>query len=257
MQLFDKLKKINNLILLFGIDIKKIVYTLYRIIPFTINYMILKSKSSYKIKFNPHLFDKNAYAAKLGEYFWQDMYVAKKIIEINPNRHIDVGSRVDGFVSHLACVRSVEVLDIRPLNKKIDNVIFTQFDITKLNNELISIVDCVSCLHTLEHIGLGRYGDKISEESWKLAFYNLAVMLKSRGRLWLSVPVGQERIEFNAHRVFDPFTITRQAETLGLVLDKFVYICDDVVIESSNIKYDMSKIKDKNYALGIFVFIKK
>ena len=33
------------------------------------------------------------------EYFWQDLYVARKIHAANPQKHVDIGSRVDGLVS--------------------------------------------------------------------------------------------------------------------------------------------------------------
>ena len=48
-------------------------------------------------------------------YFLQDLFVARNIFANNPCTHIDVGSRVDGFVAHLATFRKVKVFDIRPL----------------------------------------------------------------------------------------------------------------------------------------------
>jgi hypothetical protein len=59
-------------------------------------------------------FADNAGVAK-GHYFHQDLLVAKYIFEAKPERHIDVGSRVDGFVAHVASFREIEVLDVRPL----------------------------------------------------------------------------------------------------------------------------------------------
>ena len=121
----------------------------------------------------PILLDRNLEAASLGEYFWQDLFVAKEIIAHNPIRHVDVGSRIDGFIAHLACVRKVEVFDIRPLTSEIQNVEFTQWDITDPNPTLNGSADCVSCLHTLEHIGLGRYGDKLDPDGWKIGLKSL------------------------------------------------------------------------------------
>lgn len=140
----------------------------------------LKSKN-WKIKIYPVLLDKKQQSANLGEYFWQDLFVAKKIIEQNPNRHIDVGSRIDGFIAHLACVRQVEVFDIRPLTSEIENVEFTQFDITDPNPALNGAADCVSCLHTLEHIGLGRYGDKLDPDGWKKGLKSLVDLVAKGG----------------------------------------------------------------------------
>ena len=59
-----------------------------------------------------------------GAYFHQDLYVARKIFSSNPEKHVDVGSRVDGLISHLLTFRSVEVFDIRSLTSSIKNLSF-------------------------------------------------------------------------------------------------------------------------------------
>ena len=38
-------------------------------------------------------------------YFIQDLYFAQKVFQNNPMKHVDVGSRVDGFVAHVASFR--------------------------------------------------------------------------------------------------------------------------------------------------------
>lgn len=129
----------------------------------------------------PVLLDRNAESASLGEYFWQDLLVAKEIIKQSPKMHVDVGSRVDGFIAHLACVRRVYVFDIRPLTLEIENIEFTQWDITDPNLALNGSADCVSCLHTLEHIGLGRYGDKLDPDGWRKGFRSLVDLVAPGG----------------------------------------------------------------------------
>ena len=42
-----------------------------------------------------------------GHYFHQDLLVAQWLNAANPQRHIDVGSRVDGFVAHVAAFREI------------------------------------------------------------------------------------------------------------------------------------------------------
>src|ERR1700693_1018569 len=44
-----------------------------------------------------------------GHYFHQDLYIAQKIFRKAPAKHVDVGSRVDGFVAHVASFRELEV----------------------------------------------------------------------------------------------------------------------------------------------------
>lgn len=140
-------------------------------------------------------------------YFVQDLYVAQRIFENKPQRHVDVGSRIDGFVAHVAAFREIEVFDIRPLEIKAANIRFSKLDITDSATVPDELADSVSCLHVLEHVGLGRYGDMIDPGGWIIALENLLRMVRSGGRLYLSVPIGKQKIEFNAHRVFAAKTI--------------------------------------------------
>jgi len=52
-----------------------------------------------------------------GHYFHKDLLVARFIHDHNPMRHIDIVSRVDGFVAHVAAYREIEAVDVRPLPK--------------------------------------------------------------------------------------------------------------------------------------------
>lgn len=212
------------------------------------------NEKNWKINTLPMLLDCKKQAANLGEYFWQDLYVAKKIIAENPRRHIDVGSRIDGFIAHLACVRNVEIFDIRELQSKIENVQYVQWDITNPRKNLEGVSDCVTCLHTLEHIGLGRYGDGIEPNGWKQGFASLSKLVAPGGGLWISVPVGQQRIEFNAHRVFAPMTICQEAKCHDLTLEEFCFIENGVLSVSKDIEKDFAKIILKDYCLGIYHF---
>jgi len=218
---------------------------------------LLKKNSYSHLEVLPILFDYDKQVGLLGEYFWQDLLVAKKIIKLNPKRHIDIGSRIDGFIAHLACVRKIEVLDIRPLSSSIENVKFTQWDINNPKEELYSTADCVSCLHTLEHLGLGRYGDKLDPDGWKKGLNSIVNLLVDKGKLWLSVPLGNERIMFNVHRIFAPKTIVDYCSQLGIKLAQFYYLTDNGFKKSSNILKDMRKIANKNYTVGIFLFRKQ
>lgn len=156
----------------------------------------------------PILDEKDEASGNLGGYFLQDLTVASWIHEVNPVRHLDVGSRIDGFVGNLAVFREVEVLDIRPSLAEVRNIRFLQLDITRpIPTELRSCTDSLSCLHTLEHFGLGRYGDTIDPLGHLSGLEQLKSILSPGGTLYLSVPAGRERLEFNAHRIFSPETV--------------------------------------------------
>jgi len=139
-----------------------------------------------------------------GHYFHQDLLVARKIFNANPSVHIDVGSRIDGFVAHVASFREIKVFDIRPvMDCGHSNIRFVQCDMMgELDESLFACCDSLSCLHALEHFGLGRYGDPVRFDGYLDGFDNLLKILKKDGVLYLSVPIGEQRIEFNAHRVF-------------------------------------------------------
>ncbi len=153
---------------------------------------------------SPCLSDRNDSCGNMqSPYFLQDILVASRIYKRNPQRHIDVGSRMDGFIAHVACFRKIEVVDIRENPFDIPNVSFLQADFMKpLPSMLVESCESVSCLHALEHFGLGRYGDTVDVEGHVKGLGNLTAILKKGGILYLSVPIGPQRIEFNSQRVF-------------------------------------------------------
>jgi hypothetical protein len=69
------------------------------------------------------------------------MLVAQKIFIRRPIKHVDVGSRMDGFVAHVAVFRPIEVLDIRQLTTSIKNIIFRQCDLMNLPADLEDYCD--------------------------------------------------------------------------------------------------------------------
>ncbi len=191
------------------------------------------------------------------EYFWQDLYIAQKICSAKPEKHVDIGSRIDGFVAHVASFRTIEVFDIRPITSDIPGVIFRQADLMNPSEMLVEYCDSVSCLHALEHFGLGRYGDPIDSLGYVAGFKNMAKILMKDGLFYLSVPIGMARVEFNAHRVFDPREIVRQAKENCLVLQEFAWVRSSALIESTDPEKDFDELGGSRYALGIFTFRKQ
>jgi len=112
-----------------------------------------------------------------GHYYHQDLLVAQAVFRHSPQRHVDVGSRIDGFVAHVASFREIQIADIRPIVSKSKNITFIQADLMKGSLPLEK-TDSLSCLHTLEHFGLGRYGDDIDPEGHLKGFKNLFSMLE-------------------------------------------------------------------------------
>lgn len=166
-------------------------------------------------------------SGSLGAYFFQDQLVARWIYEAKPMRHVDVGSRLDGFIGSLSVFREVEVIDIRPQPLPVRNVAFHQLDLMKdLPPEWIGCTDSLSCLHTIEHFGLGRYGDPIDIEGHLKGLEQLKRMVAPGGMFYLSTPIGPQRVEFNAHRVTSPSTLTRWFGD-GWTIKKYAAIDDE------------------------------
>jgi len=165
-------------------------------------------------------------------YFHEDLVVAQRIFENKPQKHVDVGSRVDGFVAHVASFREIEVFDIRPQTASVRNIRFVTADFMKIPQSLHNYTDSLSSLNVVEHFGLGRYGDPIDIEGDKKGLENMRKVLKPGGKFYLSVPIGPQRIEFNAHRVFSLKYLLDQLKP-HFNLDQFSFVDDEGDLHAS------------------------
>jgi SAM-dependent methyltransferase len=183
-----------------------------------------------------------------GAYFYQDLLVARRVFENNPKIHVDVGSRIDGFVAHVASFRIINIVDIRPVENSIKNIKFTQQDfMAPLKDHMIESCDSLSCLHALEHFGLGRYGDPVNYNGHIIGMENLYKMLKSGGKLYFSVPIGlPQRIEFHAHRIFSVKYLLDKFDG-KYHIDAFSYV-DDKEMLHENVHLNRSDIEE-NYGV--------
>ena len=184
-----------------------------------------------------------------GHYFFQDLWAARKIFQRRPERHIDIGSRIDGFVAHLLTFMPVAVIDVRPLASGVAGLDFIRADAMNLHGFSDRSVDSISSLHAIEHFGLGRYGDPVDPDGWRKAMLGLQRVLRPGGRLYLSVPVGRERLCFNAHRIFSPMRILDTLADLALV--------SFAGVDDSGRFLDGAKpgeLANQEYACGLFEF---
>lgn len=162
-----------------------------------------------------------------GQYFHQDLLAAQLIYRAAPKRHVDVGSRVDGFVAHVAVFCEVEVFDIRPVETSAKNITFRQLDVMRETPELVSYTESLSCLHALEHFGLGRYGDPLDYDGHRKGFGNLAQMVNPGGKFYFSVPISvNQRYEFNSHRMFSIPYLLALFDEFGFDVESFHCVDD-------------------------------
>jgi hypothetical protein len=201
----------------------------------------------------PILGETHTQAATLDRhYFQQDLWVARRVYASRPASHLDVGSRLDGFVAHLLTFMPVTSVDIRALDHPPPGLTFIRDDAVTLTSVPSASAMSVSSLHAVEHFGLGRYGDPLDPDAWRNALLSLERVLCPGGVLYLSLPIGRQRIEFNAQRVFNPRTILGTLSTLRLT--HFAAIDDDGVLVDPAAPDDYTRAE---FACGLFVFTKE
>lgn len=221
-------------------------------------YQRLNQRDTFQINektLRPIINDKFFEAGTISNYFWQDLWAARLICSNAPLNHYDIGSRLDGFIAHLlANGISVNMIDIRPFPIEIKGLRTIVDDATEMKQFEDDSIDSLSALCSLEHFGLGRYGDTIDPEACFKCFSNIQKKLKLGGKLYISVPIGRERVEFNAHRIFYAMTIVNSFHRMKLL--EFSCVANGELEENSEIgKYDNDEHQG-DYRYGLFFFEK-
>lgn len=142
-------------------------------------------------------------------------------------------------------------MDIRKLESSLPNFVFVKGSILELPYEDNSI-NSLSCLHVIEHIGLGRYGDTVDPDGYIKAAKELVRVLAPGGTLYLGTPIGSERLCFDAHRVFDVQTILNAFAKLKLTEFSLIDDKGDRIIKNA----DINAGNKFRYACGLFEFYK-
>ncbi len=147
-------------------------------------------------------------------YVYHTAWAARVVAEIKPVKHIDISSYTY-FATLVSAFIPVDFYDFRPANIKLSNMTSGAADLCNLHFKDRSI-DSISCMHTIEHIGLGRYGDPIDPNGDRRALSELQRVVAEGGSLLIVVPIGKPRIQYNAHRIYDPEMIKGMLPDLQL-----------------------------------------
>lgn len=182
-------------------------------------------------------------------YIYHPAWAARIIKEIAPKKHVDIGSTLH-FCSLLSAFVKTDFYDFRPAQLNLSNLVSAHADLMALPFESNSI-ECLSCMHTIEHIGLGRYGDPIDPTADLKAIDELKRVCANNGNLLIVVPVGRRNIRFNAHRIYDPLDMINYMK--GFQLKQFAMVYDDGKFEQN---IDPAKVTNQEYACGCYWFIK-
>lgn len=183
-------------------------------------------------------------------YILHPAWAARVLQKTNPTEHYDFSS-ILSFSTIVSAFIPTKFYDYRPVSINLSNWQSNFADLMHLPFEDQSL-HSISCMHTIEHIGLGRYGDKIDAFGDIKAANELKRVLAPNGNFLVVTPVGKSRIEFNAHRIYSYQQVLDLFE--GLTLQEFSLIPDEGgLIENA----DPSMVANQSYACGCFWFKKQ
>lgn len=196
----------------------------------------LEDKSS-EIDFEPH-------------YTYHPAWAARILAKIKPEKHIDISS-TRYFALLVSAFISVEYYEYRPLSVNLSGLECKSADITKLpfaDNSVYSL----SCMHVLEHIGLGRYGDPLDCNGDLIAAAELSRVVQHNGHFLLVVPMSDPpKIQFNAHRMYSYRQILNMFSDFEL--ESFSFVRGKDYIENAH----ESDTTGCMFACGCFYFRRK
>ena len=202
------------------------------------------------LDFYPCIKDKTIKTNFDSHYIYHTSWAARKVREINSEKHTDISSSLY-FSSIVSAFKPVRFYDYRPANLRLSDLTCERTDLTNLHF-LSNSIESLSCMHTVEHVGLGRYGDKFDPDGDLKAISELKRVLQEDGSLLFVVPVGKPKLEFNAHRIYSYEQILEYFK--DLTLKEFSLITDNgSFIENANSKL----VEKQGYGCGCFWFIKK
>ncbi len=182
-------------------------------------------------------------------YTYHPAWAARILAQTKPEFHVDISS-ILSFSTIVSAFVPVKFYDYRPADLKLSNLESGSVDLNKLPFETDSIPS-LSCMHTIEHIGLGRYGDKIDPAADLKSIEELKRVVKPGGDILFVTPVGKPRIEFNAHRIYSFEQIVEYFSPL--ILKEFSLIPDaGGLIQNA----DPKLVKEQHYGCGCFWFKK-
>ena len=200
---------------------------------------------------NPYLLDSTATTEFDAHYLYHVAWACRKVKQISPQRHIDISSSLN-FCTTVSAFIPTEFYDYRPAQINLNNLSCNQMNLLNLTFEANSI-ESLSCMHVVEHVGLGRYGDPIDYNGDLKAVQEISRVVRSNGHLLFVVPVaGTPALEFNAHRIYSYSQIIQMFAEFDILEHALVTDQGDFLLNP-----DLSSYAVQKYGCGCFWFRKK
>ena len=151
--------------------------------------------------FHPCPDDATGQSAFDRHYVYHTAWAARVLKEQGVEAHVDISSYLY-FSTLVSAFIPVRYYEYRPCDLALSGFSAGHQDLMGLSFEDGSIPS-LSCMHVVEHIGLGRYGDKIDPDGDLKAISELKRVVAPGGLLLFVTPCGaKSRICFNAHRIY-------------------------------------------------------
>jgi hypothetical protein len=201
-------------------------------------------------EFYPVLHEKTVGTQFDRHYIYHPAWAARKLSQIRPEFHTDISSTLN-FCTIVSAFVPIKFYDYRPAELHLSQLSSSHADLTALPFPDNS-VQSLSCMHTVEHIGLGRYGDPIDPIGDLKAMSELQRVVGRGGNFLFVVPVGKPKVQFNAQRVYSFEQI--MGAFSGLKLKEFSLIPDaGPIIENAS----PDLVKKQANGCGCFWFVKE
>jgi hypothetical protein len=187
-------------------------------------------------------------------YVYHTGWAARILAATRPSKHVDVSSSVY-FASIASAIVPMDFYEHRRTDiNDLPGLSCDQADLLHLpfrDDEIQSL----SCMHVIEHIGLGRYGDAVNISGDRLAAMELSRSVAKGGQLLMVTPVGQPRLMYNAHRIYSYRMVLDMFPNLRLKEFSMFSVRQNKFIRNANPGF----VADENHecgACGCFWFVK-
>lgn len=237
------------------VDLRKIIFAIPNYLLFFVDLAKYRRKEKrYSVEIGdiyPQLYDKTEFTGFDRHYVYHTAWAARILKKTAPDVHVDISSSLY-FCSIVSAFIPVKFYDFRPAQLNLTHLSSEDADLLNLHFAGNSIKS-LSCMHTVEHVGLGRYGDPLDPDADLKAIDELKRVLAVSGNLLFVVPVGKPKIMYNAHRIYGYNEIIERFN--GFKLLDFSLVPDDKSL--GFISHATREIADvQNYGCGCFWFQK-
>lgn len=198
----------------------------------------------------PMLDERTALTSFDRHYVYHTAWAARILAQTRPSEHVDISSMLY-FNAILSAFIPVRFYDYRPPDLTLSELAVSRADVTSLPFADRS-VKSLSCMHVVEHIGLGRYGDPLDPDGDLTAMNELKRVLAPGGSLLFVVPVGTPKIVFNAHRIYAYRQVVQAFR--GLTLRQFALIAAKAKDGGLILDADEAAADRESYGCGCFWF---